>query len=180
MKQRELEVKILGIDPDAFEKKLIESGAEFIGHETQENRLFLPKALENSDSYLRIRIAEDKRTKECYQEVTFKENIKNDTVRANIEYTTRIEDSDMMTSIFEKIGIGGAEISFKDRKRYRLADAIVEIDIWDKNTYPYPYAEIEVEAEADLGIILAILNISKEQVSKKSIKQLIDEYNGSK
>lgn len=177
--QPELEIKVLGIEVQEFEQRILDSGGIFIGHERQENLLFAPEALKNTHSYLRIRKVDDLSNQTQYAELTLKENTECEHMRVNHEYTVPLEDPEIMIQILTKIGCGVPEGAKKYRKRYQLLSAIVEIDQWEEDAYPDPYAEIEVESADDLQAVLTLLQITPDQVSTQSIKQLMDEKSAS-
>ena len=59
--------------------------------------------------------------------------------------------------------------------KYLLDKFVFDIDLWDKAVYPYPYLEIEGPSQEDLDKILARLNIPKENITTKSIGELIND-----
>lgn len=178
--EKELEVKILNINVKDIVKKLEDLGANFLKKENQENIHIFSNNFNYipNGSYLRIRSLKDDYGNIIHSEVTFKENILNNRVRENNEYTSTVKDRDALLSIFEKIGYDKFEVGQKTRYSYSLKKAIIDIDIWDKKTYPYPYMEIEVSNYDDLYDVLDLLEISRSCISLKSLKQLQEELKG--
>lgn len=173
--EKELEVKILGIELEEFEQKLIEKGAVVQRFEKQVNLLFNPPALYGSDSYLRIRSTKNLDTGEERSVVTLKVHEQAELVRANTEFTTGVEDADRLAVILEKSGLGKPVRAEKIRKSYLFRGAVIDLDRWEEAVYPEPYAEIEVSSEEKLEDILQLLAIDPAQVSTKSIRQLMEE-----
>lgn len=172
--EKELEVKILGLDVKLLEDKIIKLGATFIDEEYQENIIFSnPEKPLEGGSYLRIRKSESKKNpSKNYIETTLKKRINKESIRVNEEYTTRVENPEMLTEIYKAMGFTQISIGFKKRIKYTYSDITFDIDTWDEKTYPYPYMEIEVKREEDLKEVLSKLNIPMENVSTESIQTL--------
>lgn len=177
--ERELEVKILGIDLDDMEKKIITLGGRLIGKEKQINTLIdsREKPIKSYvDAYLRIRETQDLLHNEKSTEFTLKKSIDNDNgLRDNIELTTEIKDKEMLLEILKNLGFDNIEVGFKERKSYEFMEARLDFDQWDKETYPFPYMEIEVKDMKHLNEITKSLQIPQENISTKSIVQLRKE-----
>ena len=175
---KELEVKILRIDLDLMEEKILSLKGELIADEVQINTLIdstNSPIKDNLDAYLRIRetenLLEDKRD----VVLTLKKNIKNKNLRENIELNTEIEDKETMLKILESLGFDKIEVGHKKRRSYKLEGARIDLDTWDKKTYPYPYMEIEVKDADHLNQLIELLQIPKENISSKSIVELREE-----
>lgn len=175
--ERELEVKILNIEPDVMARKLEELGAEFICDEVQINHLLSSSFFEENKSegsYLRIR----ETTTELGSpkvELTLKANNFNNMLRENIEHTVIANDARALNNILSAMGIFSISKGRKHRRSYSLMGARFDIDIWDKDTYPYPYMEIEVQSEEHLVEILEAVGIDNSKVSKLSIVELQEQ-----
>lgn len=175
---KELEVKVLNIDIKKMEEKIVSVGGRLIGKERQINTLIdsderpIKSYL---DAYLRIRESKDLITESSNTTLTLKKNIKNDNLRENIELNTQIESKEVMLNIFNELGFNKVSEGFKERTSYELKGARIDLDVWDKNTYPYPYMEIEVNDVEILNSIIQILEINKENISTKSIVDLRKE-----
>ena len=176
--EKELEVKILNMDFNNLEKKIVELGGELIGEENQINTIIdsrMNPIKSYSNSYLRIRETEDIKNHTSEIELTLKKNISTKSLRDNIEYTTGIENKDSMLEILKELGFDFNEIGYKKRKSYRLNGARFDFDTWDKETYPFPYMEIEVDSLKQLNEITSLLGIPQENISYKSIVELKNE-----
>lgn len=175
---RELEVKVLNIDLDEMEEKIKSLGGTLIDKELQVNTLIDSKGkyLENSlDSYLRIRETKSLLKKNIKYTLTMKKNIEREGIRENIETNVDISNKEAMVNILENLGYLVYQEGYKERTSYLLNGARLDLDKWDKATYPYPYMEIEVKHEDELEGIVKMLSISKEDVSIKSILELRKE-----
>jgi len=172
---KELEVKILNIDMDLVEEKIKSLGGKIISKEIQVNTLIdsSERPIKSYlDAYLRIRETKDLLSNIESTTLTLKKNIKNKNLRENIELNTGIEDKVTMLEILKDIGFNKINVGHKERTSYMLEEARIDLDIWDKETYPSPYMEIEVEDEATLNRVIDLLEISRENISTKSIVEL--------
>lgn len=173
--ERELEVKVLGLDLDEIEKKVISLGGKLIGDEKQTNTLIDStnrpiKAY--LDAYLRIRETKDLQNQAESIVLTLKKSLNNSGLRDNIELTTEIKDKGMMLEILNNLGFDKIEVGYKVRRSYELLDGRLDFDYWDEETYPFPYMEIEIRDLNHLNEITNILNIPQENISTKSIVEL--------
>lgn len=178
--EKELEVKVLDIDFDMVEKKIKHLGGKLIADERQENILIdsKEKPIKNRlDGYLRIRETEDLISGKKTSVFTLKKQVKNENLRENIELSTEVGDKENLILILKNLGFDNIDIGYKDRKSYKLKGARIDMDTWDKDTYPYPYMEIEVGDEEELQGIIEILELPRDKVSNKSILQLKEELN---
>lgn len=178
--EKELEVKILNMDFDKLEKKILKLGGDLIAEENQINTII--DSSKNpiksySNSYLRIREIENLKDKTMTTELTLKKNISAKGLRDNIEYTTEIKDKNSMLEILKELGFDFNEVGYKRRKSYTLNGARFDFDIWDKETYPFPYMEIEIESLKKLTQVTSLLGIPQENISYKSIVELKKEIN---
>ena len=167
MIEKEIEIKVLGYSLDELKKMVDDLGAEFQGVEEQSNYRFETPNVEE-DSYLRLRVTDK------YSKFTFKKRLASEGARTNSELTTRIEDPETFLQIMDEIGMNYS-LQKKTRYKYLLDEFVFDIDEWDKEVYPYPYLEIEAPSQEDLDKILTRLNIPKENISTKSIGELINE-----
>lgn len=77
-----------------------------------------------------------------------------------------------MLEILKDLGFNNITVGFKHRKSYRFMKARIDIDTWDKETYPEAYIEIEVKNQDDLKTIVDILGINSDSISTLSIVEL--------
>ncbi len=175
---KELEVKILNIDLEEMEKKIISLGGNLIAKEIQVNTLIDSSERpikDNINAYLRIRETKDVLNNKSDITLTLKKIISTDGLRENIEMNSEVENKEVILQIFRELGYDRIEEGYKERKSYKLQNARFDLDVWDEKTYPYPYMEIEVETQEDLDRMIKLLQISKENISTKSIMELKEE-----
>lgn len=176
--ERELEVKVLGIDLDKLETKIVELGGKLIANEEQINTIIDSKKSpikSHVDAYLRIRETKDLLNNRSYTNLTLKKNVNLEGIRENIELSTGLQDKDMMLEIFKNLGFDDTQIGYKERKSYELNGARLDLDRWDEKTYPFPYMEIEVESRRHLNEIISLLGVPQVNISTKSIVELKNE-----
>ena len=172
---KEREVKVLNIDKEAIEKKLIDIGAVLAKDEEQTNYRF-----DTDDSflrktykgYLRIRITKNNLTGQIKNTMTFKRSITRDALRVNEETETELSDWKNTAKIIELLGYKQKRPGYKHRRSYVYENILFEIDTWDKETYAKPYLEIEVSSEEDLEKAIKLLNLDRSQITTKSIDDL--------
>ena len=175
---KEIEVKVLNIDPDDIEEKLIKLGAKLIKKEYQVNTIFMSideDIEEVGNGYLRIRESKDLINEKVENIFTFKRNISQDGFRKNEETETLVEDKEALIKILSFMNINIKNEGKKERTSYEFESIRFDIDIWDKETYPYPYLEIEVNDSKDIEKAIKLLDIKEENVTTKSLKDLRSE-----
>ncbi len=173
---KEIEVKVLNIDKDEIEKKLIAVGAKLIKDEEQVNIRFdaEDRFLKNIyHGYLRIRITKNNITGEVVNTLTLKKNIARNEFRVNEEIETQISNVEETIKILEGLKYYKKKPGKKHRKSYIHEGILFEIDEWDKDIYPIPYLEIEVVNKSDLERAIEILNIDRKNITAKSIDELV-------
>ncbi len=181
--EKEIEVKVLNVDLDEIEEKLLEIGAKLLGKELQVNTV-----LDNKDRYIqkklnghfRIRETTDLIDNKKTINLTLKKTIGTVKARKNIEISTRIDNKEAMIDILKELGYHVVGEGIKKRISYIYDGIRFDLDRWDENTYPYPYVEIEVEKEAELEKAIKLLNIDKKNISTKSITELREELKASR
>lgn len=172
---REREVKVLNIDKDEIEKRLIDLGALLVKDEDQINYRFdtdddfLKKRYKG---YLRIRITKNNISGETTSTMTFKRSIKRDSLRVNEEIETDLSDWESASKILELLGYIRKRPGYKHRRSYKYENIMFEIDTWDEETYPKPYLEIEVTSDQDLERAISLLDLDRSQITSKAIDEL--------
>ncbi len=175
--EKEIEVKVLHVDLDVMERRLVDLGGEKIGEEQQTNYLIdssahpIPAGL----GYLRIRHIE-KNEGEITQ-CTFKEKKCDEGVRAYDEHTVIIDDAHEMRAIFALLGYDLVEEAKKHRISYAFKQCRMDLDRWDPESFPEPYMEIEGPNREAIDKAIVALSIDREQVSTKSIAELKKSWN---
>lgn len=172
--EHEIEVKILGYAPEAYEDMLRGIGATFLWEEHQKNYGFSIQPREGVAAILRLRVSERE------QVLTYKETRKTPEARISEEYTTGIGDPEMFLQIMKAIGLE-AELFEKRRRKYTCEGCIFDLDVWLPPTlYDQPYLEIEAPSIEVLEGMLARMHIPMERVSRDSIYELVEEARRTK
>lgn len=172
---KEREVKVLNIDKEEIEGKLINIGARLIKDENQINYRFdtddgiLKKTY---NGYLRIRITKNLLNGETKNTLTFKKSLKRNTLRINEETETEISDWENTAKILEFLGYKQKRPGYKHRRSYKYENITFEIDTWDEDTYSKPYLEIEMSSEEELEKAIKLLDLDRSQVTTKPIDEL--------
>lgn len=174
--QREIEVKVVDIDLEKMEEKLISLGAKKVNHEIQKNYTFIPESGKFEDGYLRIRETMVDGVRNA-TELTFKQIESDKEYRVNNEYTVNIDSVAMMIKILNHMGISLEYEGEKERTSYSYKGQRFDLDIWDEKTYPHPYMEIEFTNQGKMDEILADLDIDKSKVTTESITELRKKLN---
>ena len=174
---KELETRIIKIDVASIRKLLISLGAEKVKEENQINDLydFEDGKLLSQKGYARIRTVDDllhnkqiifMTTKKMLSQGKFKEMEENEVI---------VDNKTAAEGIYKSLGLILKQSIQKFRESYKLEDALIEIDINDKNFCPFPYIEIETDSEEKLEKIVKLLCYTMEDTTSKTIYQLIEE-----
>lgn len=174
---KELETRIIKIDVASIRKLLISLGAEKVKEENQINDLydFEDGKLLSQKGYARIRTVDDllhnkqiifMTTKKMLSQGKFKEMEENEVI---------VDNKTSAEGIYKSLGLILKQSIQKFRESYKLEDALIEIDINDKNFCPFPYIEIETDSEEKLEKIVKLLGYTMEDTTSKTIYQLIEE-----
>lgn len=175
---KEIEVKILNIDPDSVRMKLKSIGAVPVKRENQINRIFdFPdKRLLKDKGYARIRQVEDllNGAQHCY--MTVKKIISQAKFKIMEENETKISDSAEGENILRALGLMQYSSISRYRESYSYKKSLIEIDINDKEFFPVPYIEIESENEGELEEIVGLLGYEMKDATSKTIYELLEEF----
>ena len=176
---KELEVKVLNINVNEMEKKLISVGAKLVKKERQENIIFDTRNIfskQGIEGYMRIRETNNLLHEGKSYALTLKKRKYSKNLRKNIEIETQIENKDTLIEIFHELGIDIVHRGHKLRTSYAYENLLFELDIWDKETYPEPYMEIEMEKESDLEKAIKLRDLNREDITNKSLGILRNKY----
>lgn len=172
----EIEVKVLNIDKDEIERKLINLGAKLVKDEDQVNMRFdtIDNYLKkNCNGYLRIRKTKNYINGKSTNTLTLKKNISRNNCRINEEIETEISNVEEMIKILNELNYIMKAPADKHRRSYIYDDILFEIDEWDKKVYAKPYLEIEVKHEEKLEQAIKLLDIDRRNITVKPIEELI-------
>lgn len=170
--EREIEVKVLNIDLNAMEEKIIACGGEKISDEKQRTIVINSDRHPIPDELGYLRLREVQRDGEIERVCTFKEKKANTSVRVYDEHTVAIDDMDEMLTIFKLLAYDRTSLGEKHRISYRFKNCRLDLDRWDQDTYPDPYMEIEGESREAIEEVIRALSIDPQQVSTLSIREL--------
>lgn len=169
---REVEIKLIGLVREDFEKKIIDAGAKLDTIEDQTNiRIDSSKEPLPLSAYLRIRQVRIKGELKT-TEFTYKVRKADESARVNEEYTVNIDDADKMIDLLKHLGFDKIDKGYKIRKRYLLEEYRIEFDSWNKESFPFPYIEVEAKSPQALDDFLSRFNIDRKYVSTASILEL--------
>lgn len=175
---KELEIKILNIDPDSIRKKMKSMNAKLVKKENQINKLFdFPDGrLLNEKGYARIRISDDLLNGAPTCHMTVKKLISQDKFKIMEEYETKIENGQEGENIFKALGLVEQSTIKRYRESYLYKNSLIEIDINDKELFPIPYLEVEANDENELENIVNQLGYEMKDTTTKTIFELIEEF----
>lgn len=110
-------------DRERIASALSEAGAEFIGHEFEENTIFSSHEMLKRSSIVRIR----KIGGRCL--LTFKRRIESKSdVKEQVEHETAVADPDVMTSILHELGLSPRVVYEKKRDTWKFRSVEVVLD----------------------------------------------------
>lgn len=170
--EREIEIKVLGIDLKQMEISLIRLGATKIAEEEQETTVINSTAHPIKDDLGYLRIRKTRTTDGTEMVCTFKHKRADVGVRRYDEYTVCIDDVKEMCKIFELMGYDIQETGKKHRISYRYKNCRFDLDCWEEKIYPEPYMEIEADSRDAIDSVLEELKIDPSKITTRSIAEL--------
>ncbi|NOX71858.1 MAG: class IV adenylate cyclase [Candidatus Micrarchaeota archaeon] len=167
---REVEVKILEIDEDKIEKRIVSLGGKFIESVLLVDDFFdFPDMrLAKNHEFLRVRCAENRK------EITFKckrEDILD--FKAREEMQTAIGDASVFFEILEKLGMERIRHAEKMRTSYTLDNVRIEIDKYPKIP---PFLEIEGINEDSVRKAVEKLGFRMSDTTSRNGAKILWEY----
>ncbi len=167
---KEIEVKILGIDPEDIRKKLADLGAEKTFDGLLRVRYFdtPDHEIRKRGELLRVREYEGKKV-----EVTHKSNkrIENG-LKIFDEQNVKAEDFEETTKMFEELGFVVTTYFEKKRAVFKLDNAEIVIDEYPKIP---PFMEIEAENQDKIEEMIEKLGLKDNERSSHTINGLLKE-----
>lgn len=165
---REIEVKILEINPTEIEAKLLSLGAVKIDTRQLVDRNFdnANQDIKRKKEVLRLRRDGER------DFLTFKTNRAFTDVRSSDEYETEISNSEAVVNILRGLGYEQVKHREKIRTTYTLTDVTFEID-----QYPSipPYLEIE-GSESAIQTIIPQLGYTMADTTTMTATQVLKHY----
>lgn len=171
---KEIETRIINIDPDSIRKKMQKIKAKKIKSENQINKIFdFPdKKLFSNKGYARIRIIHDIINDNNYYYMTTKKLLSQEKYKVMEEHEILINNANEGEKIFQSLGLKLYESISKYRESYQYKNTLIEIDINDIDFYPYPYIEIESTDENEAQEVIELLGYSMDDTTSKTIYEL--------
>lgn len=164
---QEVEVKILEVNPEELEKKLLEIGAVRKSDEILEEWLFDKKEWSVFRGRVRVRKS-GKKVQLAYKETTKKSS------EGNLEIEFEVPDSESALMFVEKMGVPLVRHQQKRRVHYELGELSIDIDFWPKIP---PYVEIEGKDLTEIEGVVKKLGIVGRRVELDA-RQIYGEVYG--
>jgi adenylate cyclase class 2 len=169
----EVEVKILEINRNKLEAKLIEIGAKktFEGDLSAYHFDFLDGSLSKEKNVLRLRKEGEKVT------FTFKKPVQSDEAKIREESEVEVSDFGVMLGILEGLGLYPDKKTDKKRIIYSLPDVHFALDkLTGEHDFVPMYLEIETEEVETLYKYVQKLGFSKEDCKTWTQEEVIEYY----
>ena len=166
---KEIEIKILGIDPSKIRKKLVQFGATkvFEGN-LSDTRLDTPdRRFKKRDQLLRVRQL-GKRTELC-----FKDARENSTLKIQEEIQVQTDDPAKTLTLLQKLGFSNTRHYTKHRESWKLGKIYFEIDSWDDVP---PLLEIEAPSEEEVKAWVKRLGFTMQQTTSMTGREVEKHY----
>jgi len=174
---KELEVRIIKINPEDIRAKLTELDAKNVKEEDQINRIYDydDGRLLNNKGYARIRTVHDNLNDKTIHYMTVKKLLSQEKYKIMEENETEIHNCDEGIAIFKALGLNLVQEIKKSRESYQYKNTLVEIDINDKSFCPFPYIEIETEDEKELEEVVSLLGYTLEDTTSATIYEILQK-----
>jgi len=163
--QIEYEVKILDIDVDNIEKKLLDLWAKFLGEKFQKRYVYDFNPI-NPNKWIRLRQKWDK------VELTVKE-ILDDSITWTREIETTVGDFETTNLLLNELWYKAKAYQENKRRSYILDWVEIEIDFWP--LIPV-YMEIEGKNEKEVEQIVKKLGYSMSDTTSINTTKVYDKY----
>jgi adenylate cyclase class 2 len=105
--------------------------------------------------------------------MTTKKMLSQDTFKVMEENEIIVDNKEMAKKIFTSLGLVLTQSISKYRESYKLENALIEIDINDKNFCPFPYLEIETDSVENLDKVVKLLGYTLEDTTSKTIYDIL-------
>jgi adenylate cyclase class 2 len=172
----ELEVKVLGVDIEDVKNKIKMLVGKLVKKEQQENYIYaLPPHMKDERGYIRIRRVHDLINDSVKNIMCIKTIVSQEKYRTTEEHEFEVLDFKESTNFLKGMRLEFAGQHDKYRESYNLKDTLIEIDIWDRETFPEPYLEIEATDEKNIFEVLDLLEIPHEKATSKTLEEIKEE-----
>ncbi len=173
----EIEIKMKVDDLDAIERRVIDAGGEFVADMLEKNTYFdsRDRAFTGADQGLRIRQEFGASDGSLRQTVmTYKGPREPGLTKKREEIEFALDHAEAATEILERLGFGISLAFEKSRKRYRLADCIIELDILEALGR---FVEIEGPSDESVLAMRDRLGLADFEVVSKGYAALVAQSN---
>jgi adenylate cyclase class 2 len=175
---KEIEIKIINVDVNAFREKIVQLDAKkiFAGDVSSSVLDYKDSRLSKKDSLLRLRSFSDK-----HYELTFKGRHNKGRYKVREEINIIISEYDDALNLLKKLGLKITKKIYKFRESYELVlrsgkkKIKYHIDIDDYKIIP-EFIEIAAKNIKELAYILKMLKIPKKNLYNGSTQGLFDIY----
>ncbi|MDA3623956.1 class IV adenylate cyclase [Saccharopolyspora sp. WRP15-2] len=161
----EHEAKILDVDADILQKRILAEGGHKHG-ETLQRRYVYDIAPGDATRWIRLRDTGREIT------LTIKE-ILHDGIDGTQETEVAVDDFEATNAILAKLGYQPKAYQENKRVSFTLDDAEIEIDTWPRIP---TYAEIEAESKEQVIAIAARLGYSEDQLTGENTTKVYARY----
>lgn len=169
MVQREVEVKVLGVDAPALQRVLVEAGAKKVFDDVMDVRTFEP--LPAGVDLLRVR----REGGECF--LTVKRFLGKSGAKLTDESSVKVGDFAAACLLLEGLGFRTEKSYRKRRTSFLLNDARFEFDAFlDDFSFVPTFLEIESSSLDGVHQALSLLGISEEQALPWTGGEVISHY----
>lgn len=169
----EIEVKVLNIEREKFESKLISMGAEKV-FDSEIEALFFDYedgSLRKARDLMRLRREGERAV------LTFKKFIGDEEVKRMNEYEVTVSDLQVMRRILEFLGLSVFDSMSKHRTSYELDGTYFEFDKYMGSYSHIPeFMEIEAKDSETIQKFARLLDLKPENIKPWSTKDLVDYY----
>ena len=168
MSYKEIEVRFLEIDPQAFKERLLSVGAEDHGEDFLEEVIFYDKGMNWRDKegkFVRIR----KNNKGIF--LSYKHHLSATTDGVE-EIEFEVGDMAKAEAFLERLGLIAYRHQQKKRHSFQLGEVVADIDTWPRIP---TYVELEGPSEAALQEAAAKLGLDWKDAVHKSAREVIEQ-----
>lgn len=163
--ETEIECRILEIDPEEIQQKLLEIGAEKITERSMRRYVYdmIPK---EKGAWIRLRDNGEKTT------LTIKE-IKTEEIDGTQELEINVDDFENTNAILNKLKY--EHLAYQENKRisYKFKDVEIEIDFWPKIP---PYIEFEANSVEEIEEVVNLLGFKMSDTTCLGNLKIYEKY----
>lgn len=159
---KEIEAKILDIEPEKMRKHLLACGARRVSPLTKQKRYVFD--IDKNDKSKWIRLRTDGKSTTLTVKI-----IKNNGIDGTQEFETEVGDIDSTLKILQTMGFTPKSYQENYREMYELDGVAMSIDFWPKIK---PYLEMEADTIEKVQSITKKLNTENNEVTSENTKDI--------